>query len=124
MKPVQTKLSNETIEQIEATGKSVYSFLQEAVESKLRGERVKSSELIITQAMKEHQYYLENLLDSVRVDNERSFAAKMAEMEERLLAVVGISQKLLSESIAKDEGFREKILENLRKISGAIRGGQ
>lgn len=106
MRVANTKLDDATIAKIEATGIPIYQFLREAVALKLKKEEVKNVELLF----KKHTADLDKL-----------FEKKVDLLEERLLAVVGISQKLLVESIEKDDSYKSKTVENLRKISARIK---
>jgi len=110
MKTAKTQLHEKQIEQIEASGVSVYQFLREAVALKLKNEENKITELLVEEKLKKHTADLDKL-----------FEKKVDLLEERLLAVVAISQKLLTESIEKDDSYKSKTVENLRKISARIK---
>lgn len=124
MKRVETKLNEDSIAKIEATGKSVYQFLQEAVELKLNNDKVADVEIFVAQKLKEHEGKLEKMLLSYRSDIERLFDAKVNLLEERMIAVVNISHKLLAESIEKDEYFKTRTAENLKRIIEIAKGGK
>jgi hypothetical protein len=96
--------------------------LQEAVELKLNNDRAANVEIFVAQKFKEHDAYLAKMLLDYRGDMEKLFDAKVNFLEERMLAVVNISHKLLSESIEKDETFKARTIENLKRITEIAKG--
>lgn len=122
MKRVETKLDDAVVARIEASGMSTYQFLQEAVELKLNSDKAIKVEVLIARSMKEHGGELEKMLLQYRNDMERLFEAKVDRLEERMIAVVNISHKLLNESIEKDESFKARTIENLKRITEIAKG--
>lgn len=100
MKKVETRFDDVTIAKIQATGKSVYQFLQEAVALKLQNDNAI------------------NINDSL----DRRFKEFEKRLEDKLIQSVEASHKILQASIQKDETFKERTLENLKIISSYIKG--
>lgn len=106
MGKVFTRLDDVTIQRIEETGSTVYSFLQEAVREKLENRKTLFVEAIVEQNRRNLKNDLEKMIEL---------------MEERTLLVVSSCQNLLQESIAKDENYKIQTLENLKKILAHIK---
>jgi hypothetical protein len=100
MRVAKTKLDDVTIAKIEATGKTIYLFLQEAVSLKLQNDNAI------------------NLNDSL----ERRLKEFEKRMEDKLIQGVDASRKIHEESVTKDEELKTKISEHLKKIASSIKG--
>lgn len=104
MKRAETQISEAQHFKIQATGKSVYEFLQEAIEQKLRNDETLKVEHLINDAIAQRLK-----------DFEKRF-------EDKLIQGIEISRNILDESIKKDEAFKVKMLENIIKLDAKIQG--
>ena len=100
MKRAETRLDDVTIAKIEATGKTVYLFLQEAVALKLQNDNAININDALNRRLKEFEKRL----------------------EDKLIQSVDASRKIFEASAAKDEDLKIKISEHLRKIALSIKG--
>lgn len=104
MKKVETRLDEATIAKIQLSGKSIYEFLAEAVALKLENNRALDINDALDRRLKEFE------------------SRVLSNIEERIVEGVRASKKILEDAVGKDESFRERINESLRKISGTIKG--
>lgn len=104
MKRAETQISEAQHAKILATGKSIYEFLQEAIELKLRNDEVLKMEHLIN--------------DSI----ERRLKEFEKRFENKLIQGIEISRNMLDEALQKDEAYKEKTIDNLRKLSAQIKG--
>lgn len=111
MRAALTKLDDITIAKIQASGKSVYEFLREAVELKLENDRAIDLHDSLEARIKEHEKRLDQKLE-----------AHLMSIEERVVKGVEVFRKIYEQSVSDDEQFKEKLTENFRKLSSAIKG--
>ena len=100
MKRAETRLDDVTIAKIEATGKTVYLFLQEAVALKLQNDNAININDALDRRLKEFEKRL----------------------EDKLIQGVDASRKIFEASVVKDEDLKIKISEHLKKIALSIKG--
>jgi regulator of sigma D len=100
MRVAKTKLDEAAIAKIEASGKTIYQFLQEAVSLKLQNENAIN---------------INDSLDRRLKEFEKRF-------EDKLIQGVDASRKIYEASVAKDEEVKLKISEHLKKIALSIKG--
>lgn len=111
MRPVQTKLDDAMIAKIQASGMSIYEFLQKAVVEKLHNDRAIDLHDLLEARLKEHEKRLKQKLESHLID-----------VEDRLVEGVNAIRKIYEKSISDDEQFKEKLAENFRKLASTIKG--
>lgn len=100
MRVAKTKLDEATIAKIEASGKTIYQFLQEAVALKLQNENAININDSLDRRLKEFEKRL----------------------EDKLIQGVDASRKIYEASVTKDEDLKMKISENLKRIASNIKG--
>jgi hypothetical protein len=102
MRPVQTKLDDATIAKIQATGMSVYEFLQKAIDEKLRNDKVLEINESIDYRLREFEKRL------------------LSVVEDRVVEGVAASRKIheesLRESLNREEEMRGKLNTAFSKI--------
>lgn len=100
MRVAKTKLDDVTIAKIEATGKTIYQFLQEAVALKLQNENAININDSLDRRLKEFEKRL----------------------EVKLIQGVDASRKIYEASVTRDEEVKSKISEHLKRIASSIKG--
>lgn len=122
MRKVETRLDEATIARIEASGKSVYEFLQEAVACKLENDRVLQIDEMLLKNQK-----------AIRAEIVNMFTEKLDHVEERMLAVLNAQQKIstqkldeakeiITNSLEPHDLFRANVSAALQKIATHIKG--
>lgn len=110
MKQVKTQIDEHLFDEISATGESVYSFLQSAIREKLERQKEK-------RRIDEFKNEIKKAVELLSKENEK----QMKENLDIQLSSTKVARDLHEQAIKKDEEFKEKTLENLKKIVGYIK---
>lgn len=110
MLKIYTKVSDEIAQEIEASGKTTYQFLQEAIREKLERQKEKR--------------HIDEFTNEIKKGVELLLKENEKQMKENLdiqLSATKVARDLHEAALLKDEEFKIKTLENLKKIVGYIK---